>query len=156
MQDSDIKFVVRHYRKGAFVIKRGWRSLGIRRKISIYQKVAACSAALITLSAAAVIYFHFSSPEQTVPKINQPAPIKGNIRQSLPAQPAEAVVSSVFFDNAPLTVVIEEIETVYGVQVSNLPDNADSYMLTLHYEGDAADLVATINELLEINLILIE
>lgn len=30
----------------------------------------------------------------------------------------------------------------------NIPDNADSFKLTLHYEGNADDLVETINDIL--------
>ena len=39
-----------------------------------------------------------------------------------------------------------EIEKVYGVKLGNVPD--DDIRLSLSYEGTAADLVDTINDLL--------
>ena len=52
------------------------------------------------------------------------------------------------FENATLPAVVAKIKEVYGVEVVNLPESADEYKLSLHYEGTAADLVDTINETL--------
>ena len=57
-------------------------------------------------------------------------------------------VKVVDFENAPLPVVVERIREVYGVEVDGLPENADDYVLSLHYEGTPVDLVDTINDLL--------
>ena len=57
-------------------------------------------------------------------------------------------VRVVDFENAPLPVVVERIREVYGVEVSGLPQDADDYVLSLHYEGTPVDLVDTINDIL--------
>ena len=49
-------------------------------------------------------------------------------------------------------VVVDRIREVYGVEVVNLPDNADNYRLSLHYEGNPMELVETINDILDINM----
>ena len=54
----------------------------------------------------------------------------------------------VYFENSPLPVVYERNREVYGVEVDGLPENADDYVLSLHYEGTPVDLVDTINDLL--------
>lgn len=54
------------------------------------------------------------------------------------------------FTDAPLGDVVKDIERIYGVKISNIP--TETYSLTLHYEGDASELVTIINELLNINL----
>ena len=56
------------------------------------------------------------------------------------------------FEYAALPEVVKQIEKVYGVEIINMPEDADSYHLTLHYEGDASDLINTINEILGTNL----
>ena len=58
-------------------------------------------------------------------------------------------VRTIEFDDVPLTVVIDEIRSVYGVELDSVPVNAGDYRLTLHYSGNAADLVETINEILD-------
>ena len=50
------------------------------------------------------------------------------------------------FNDTPLAEVVKEIEKVYDVRLTSLPE--EEYRLTLSYEGTAEDLVATINELL--------
>ncbi|PWB06006.1 hypothetical protein C5O24_10620, partial [Paramuribaculum intestinale] len=58
-------------------------------------------------------------------------------------------VKIIDFENTPLPTVISKIKEVYGVEVINVPENAGEYRLSLHYEGNAVDLVATINDILE-------
>lgn len=62
------------------------------------------------------------------------------------------VVRAIDFDNASLTDVIAKINEVYGISVTNLPANADSYRLSLHYEGNVVELVETINDILDTEL----
>ena len=50
------------------------------------------------------------------------------------------------FTDAPVSRVVQKIENVYGVRLSNLPP--DDPRLTLSYTGTAADLVETINTML--------
>lgn len=131
MEEKDIKFIARHYRKGRFSVEKGWRKLNIR-PVSIWRRmrVAAAVAAVIVLSAtAAVIYNHYT------PQTEQSAPVE--------------IVRVIDFENTPLPTVIAEIREVYGVEIDNVPENAAEYNLSLRYEGNAVDLVATINDILE-------
>lgn len=131
MEEKDIKFIARHYRKGRFSVEKGWRQLNIR-PVSIWRRirVAAAVAAVIVLSAtAAVIYNHYT------PQTEQSAPVE--------------IVRVIDFENTPLPTVIAEIREVYGVEIDNIPENAAEYNLSLRYEGNAVDLVATINDILE-------
>jgi hypothetical protein len=41
---------------------------------------------------------------------------------------------------------------LYDVKITNVPENSDDIRLTLGYEGNAEDVVATINDLLGTNL----
>lgn len=56
-------------------------------------------------------------------------------------------VKKIEFADAPLARVVDEIESVYNVRVTNVPVEGD-YRLTLSYEGTAEDLVEAINDLL--------
>ena len=58
------------------------------------------------------------------------------------------VVRAIDFDDTPLPVVVARIREVYGVDVAGMPADAAKYRLTLHYEGNVADLVESINEIL--------
>lgn len=73
------------------------------------------------------------------------------IQQSIPADPKE-VVKVIDFENTPLPVVVDKIEEVYGVEVTGLPENAEEYRLSLHYEGNPVELVETINDILDIKM----
>jgi hypothetical protein len=69
---------------------------------------------------------------------------------STPASAQADRVIVIEFTDAPLTDVVARIEAEYGVKVENV--SAETYKLTLRYEGNAADLIDTINELLNTNL----
>lgn len=140
MEDNDIIFIARHYRKGKFRTAEGWRRLGIApasrwRRI----RVAAAVAGLVALaSVAAALWRQYSEA---------PAPARQQVEQAAP--PAIEAVKAIDFDDAPLTEVAAKIMEVYGVELTNLPANADDCRLSLHYEGNAADLVETINGILD-------
>lgn len=132
-------FIVRHYRKGCFSVEKGWRRLGIGVTSKWWRlRVAAAVAATIVLSAtAAVLYRHYATlePTETITVTEE--------------QTAEVpVIKVIDFENTSLTEVVERIRETYGVEVTNVPENADSYRLSLHYEGTAEDLVDTINDIL--------
>ncbi len=135
--DNNIRFVARHYCKGLFSADAAWRRLGIAPSMSIWRRyrVAAVLAGAIALSAAAAIIYH---------QYDVRAEIES---ETLTLSPMETV-KVVDFENAPLPVVVERIREVYGVEVDGLPENADDYVLSLHYEGTPVDLVDTINDLL--------
>ena len=65
---------------------------------------------------------------------------------------ASEIVRVIDFEEAPLTEVVQKIKDVYGVEVTNLPTDPDQYLLSLHYEGSALDLVDTINDILDIEM----
>lgn len=76
------------------------------------------------------------TPEPSVPTENI----------TTPAPSSTPEIKRIEFDNRPIAVVAAEIEKVYGVKLGNVPD--DDIRLSLSYEGTAADLVDTINDLL--------
>lgn len=146
MKDDNIDFVTRHYREGAFESSSAWRRMGFGFAFGRVLKVAAASAGLVALTASAILLwrndFSFDSSRQNEP-----------VEQHQVVEPALAV-KVIDFDNAPLPAVVRQIREVYGVEVSGLPEDADRYRLTLHFEGNAADLVESINELLHLELTL--
>lgn len=139
MDDKQIDYIARHYRKGRFSAAAGWRRLGIARP-SVWRRyrVAAAIAATVILSATATLIYYNDSHR---------------VETTIEEAPAIAVnpmteVKVIDFENAPLTDVVAKIEDVYGVKVNNLPDEGADYTLSLHYEGNPTDLIATINEIL--------
>lgn len=137
--DKDIDFIAKHYRKGLFSVEPAlFKVRGIRKRIWTFPKIAAVSSIIIAVGATAAILItnsYYSQDNETqVPVIEKASP---------------ALVSRVIdFDNTPLPMVIDRINKVYDVEVINLPANADEYYLSLHYEGNAKELVETINEIL--------
>lgn len=137
--DLEIRFVARHYRRGAFSPREGWRRLGLGASPVLRRRIAASLAAMVVLSAAAAIYIHseIGRREAALPAAS-----------SAPEQaPAAALSLVIEFTDAPLTDVVAEIESVYGVSVGNVPADAADMRLTLRYEGTAAGLIECINEL---------
>ncbi len=139
---EDILYIARRYRKGKFSADRGWRRLGIAPSFRLRRlRVAASLGGLIILSAtAAIIYRQYSAPDE-LPAVVQPANSAG-----------AAEVKVIDFENTPLTEVVAKIREVYGVEIDGLPDDAAECRLSLHYEGTAADLVDTINEILDTHI----
>ena len=139
---QEIRYIAKHYRKGRFNAGEAWKRLSpaSSSRMRVY-RIAAAIAALAFLSAtAAVIYHHYELKKTPVEPVAEPV--------SEPVKLTE-VVKVIDFENAPLTAVVLKIKEVYGVEVVNVPENADDYHLSLHYEGNAVDLVATINDILE-------
>lgn len=138
----NIDFVVSHFKEGRFAVNPALRRVKGMVTTSWWKRsrLAAASVALVVLGAAAAVILIERHPENRVePKeMVSPAPV-----------PALVDVKVIDFEEAPLPVVVSRIRDVYGVSVTGLPDNAESYTLSLHYEGTASDLVATINEILD-------
>lgn len=137
--DKDISFIAQRYREGRFSVEKGLRRLNMARAYKLRRLgVAAAVTSVLVLSAtAAMIWRHYSSVSVT-----EDPKIETVISQT-------EVVKVIDFENASLPAVIKEIKEVYGVEVVNLPENAWDYRLSLHYEGNAVDLVNAINEILE-------
>lgn len=149
---KSLDFVARHYRKGAFPEDTSFMSSFLsasRRAFRRRLAIAAASAACVIVAVAAVITF-----------MNRPAPTPAQpviIEQSQPAvtpvsekRSADEVVRLEFTD-ATLSEVITKIEETYDLKVTNLPEDMNQ-RLTLSYEGNAADLITSINEVLGTNL----
>lgn len=136
---EEISYIAKRYRKGKFSADRGWKRLGIAPSFRVRRmRIAAAIASFVVLTAtAAVIYRHATVPETNV-----------EIPQTIPTDPKE-IVKVIDFENTPLPVVVDKIKEVYGVEVTGLPENADEYRLSLHYEGNPVELVATINYILD-------
>lgn len=140
--ENNIEFVAKRYRTGKFNADRGWKRLGIARRFWNWKRISAAAAVgVVVISAAAFAvyenYFVNSAPQQ-----------EEIITSSTPAY----MVKAIDFENAPLPRVIESIENTYEVRISNVPENAADFNLSLHYEGNAFELVETINDILDINL----
>lgn len=146
MKQSDLDFVVRHYRRGALSAKEAWQQLDIPdrkpRLLRIFggRRAAAAACVAAVLTASAFIGYHFVG--------GSAAPVTVQTSASTRQTPAAtAVQPRLTFTDAPLSQVVATIERTYGVKVSGLGDDGDR-RLTLSYQGSASDLIHTINELL--------
>lgn len=144
MRDNkDIDFIATHYRKGRFEVGDGWKRLGIGHGYGFRRLYAAAAiGGIIFLSAAAAVVYNKYAHDSDV-----------NIEsgQSQTVTPLYAV-KVIDFENAPLSEVVNRIEDVYGVEIVNIPADSGVYNLSLHYEGNAADLVESINDILGIEM----
>lgn len=141
MEDNrDIQFIARHYRKGGFAVGAALRRMGLKQSSWWTPlRIAAASLIIAVSGATAGVLIHegYFTGERKTTAVH------------VDEQGDKSSVSRIIdFENTPLTVVIARIGEVYDVEVINMPDNPDSYILSLHYEGNAIDLVETINEIL--------
>lgn len=137
--EKEISYVAKRYRRGKFATDKGWQRLGIAPSQRWRRmRVAAAIISVIALSAVAAIFYHEYGLSE--------APV---VEQQVADIPSATAVRVIDFENTPLPTVISEIRDVYGVDLTGIPDNAADYRLSLHYEGSAADLVETINEILD-------
>ena len=142
--DKEIDFIAGYYKEGLFNVEKALRKIRPAvRKVWTWQRIAAASCIIIVLGATAAILIRYSY--STIPNEE----IENSIS---PVIPLESISKVIDFDDAPLPVVIEQINLVYDVEVTNIPRDAEEYRLSLHYEGNVVDLLETINEILGINL----
>lgn len=139
IDENDLEWVARHYRRGAFDASRAWRRLAVRpARWWTRGKVAAASVlAAIVVATAAVVTLRPDPVPQATPHIEQ-----------ITAEEILVVKKVLDFEQAPLAEVIKEIELTYGVEIENVPADADTVKFSLHYEGTAPDLVNALNEAL--------
>lgn len=146
MEDNkELRYIARHYRKGLFAVEPALRRIkGISTTWWTRGRIAAACCVAAILTAAAAVFVHngyISSHKPTSAEaIDQPT------------VPAAEIVRVIDFEEAPLTEVVARIRDVYGVEVTDLPENPDQYVLSLHYEGSALDLVETINDILDTDM----
>ena len=145
-EDENIKFVVTHYRRGRFAVEPGLRRMGFKQTTWTPVRIAASVAVVAVLSATAAIMitqgYFFAGNTETVSSEQ-----RGTLPQKK-VKPAVVSVNVIDFEATSLPEVVAKIRDVYGVDIINLPEDAESYSLSLHYEGNAVDLVETINETL--------
>lgn len=134
---NDILFVTRHYRYGAFDADSAWKRLGLAgRSWWNRARIAAAVCGLVILGATATVF------------VTQRVLVPAETSAPTPQQDILEVSRTIDFENAPLPDVIAAIEKKYGVKVTGIPADARQMHLSLHYEGNATDLITTINEIL--------
>lgn len=147
MKDNNLEFVTRHYRHGVFSAKETWKRLGISHHINSWRlRVAAAIASIVVLGGTATVLvnsLHTSKPDAETGAVTKTVTVT--------AEPL-SVVKVIEFTDAPLSDVVKEIETVYAVKITGIQSGDETLRLTLRYEGNVADLLAAINDILGINL----
>ncbi len=157
-ENKEIKYIAERYRSGRFSADEAWRRMAISSpsredsmdsrwkrlvnssmsKLRRY-RIAAVAGCVIVLTATAALVYHRYAVNEPIPtEIVQPA-----------TESLEFAVKVIDFEETPLPVVIERIREVYGVEIINIPANAQDYRLSLHYVGTAVDLIDTINDILD-------
>lgn len=141
--ENSFRFVMSHYREGAFKPRMIFYRSPLRTRRATAAAVAAC-----VILVASACYFVFSNrsqePAMTQPSVSAPTPQAES--------PVFAESLRLEFDNAPLPVVVAEIEAAYGVKIYGLPDDSDSIRLTLSFEGTADELIDAINQITGLTL----
>lgn len=142
--EEEIEFIAKYYKSDLFNTEKTLNKIRpVIRTIRSWQRIAAVSFGVITLSMAVAFLirnlYYSEAPEKIETTVS-------------PNVPLESVSQVIDFDDAPLSVVISQIETVYNVEVMNVPEDETTYRLSLHYEGNVIDLIDTINDILGTNL----
>ena len=142
--DKDLRFIVRHYRKGVFAVGPALRRVkGAKAAWWTRTRIAAACVVAAVLTATAAVFVYRNNFRETGPAVPETE------RQAIPAA---KIVRVIDFEEAPLTKVVAKIREVYGVEVTGLPADPDQYVLSLRYEGSALDLVETINDILDTDM----
>lgn len=142
--DREIDFIAKYYKEGLFNADKALRQLKPKiRKAWSWPRIAAVSSVIIVLGATAALLIRNSYYSKPTVEIENPSSTNA---------PLESVSKVIDFDDAPLPVVIDRINSVYDVEVINIPADADEYRLSLHYEGNVLDLLEAINEILGTDL----
>lgn len=139
IDEKNIEWVARHYRKGAFDASRAWRRLAVKpARWWTRGKVAAAAAVAAILVATAAVVTWRQAPE----------PVGTSAMEQTAAADVLVVKKVLDFEQTPLAEVIDEIEKTYDVEIENIPSGVDTVKFSLHYEGTAPDLVNALNEAL--------
>ncbi|MDE6742128.1 MAG: hypothetical protein K2J58_07340 [Muribaculaceae bacterium] len=142
--DKGLRFIARHYRKGMFAVRPALHRIkGKRSAWWTRTRIAAACVTAAILTATAAVFVHNYRVSRIEPDTTKTVK---------PSIPAADIVRVIDFEEAPLTEVVAKIRKVYGVEVTGLPADPDQYMLSLHYEGSAIDLVETINDILDTDM----
>lgn len=143
--ENSVKFVASHYESGAFRRHDAWVRIFGKKGFNWKRISVAASVICVILAASAFVYMTLDLRDRSGHKEDK------NIETvSSPDVKTGINFASLEFIDAPLSEVVEKIETTYGVTISGLPDK--ELYLTLKYEGTAQDLVETINDALGTDL----
>lgn len=144
---ESLTFVTEHFKEGALLAHNGWRRFKLSHHFSNFRRnIAAASVAVAVFAAtASICYYSFLNPSHTTDDT------KSGVVIETP-NTAEAKIERIHFQNVPLKDVVAEIERVYGVTITNVPE--EQIRVTISYEGTSSEVVETINELFETNLII--
>lgn len=148
MKQSNLDFVLRHYRRGALSAKKAWQQLDIPESkphlLDIFagRRAAAAACVAAVLTASAIMGYHLAENHDSSPAVQQ-----SSAAVVPPPVQSETAAPRLEFKNAPLSEVVKTIESTYGVHVDGLGDDGN-LRLTLSYQGSERQLVNTINELL--------
>ncbi|MDE7421775.1 MAG: hypothetical protein K2N35_16415 [Muribaculaceae bacterium] len=146
--DNESEFVIGHYKDGTLLPNEGWRRFKLTHRITSFKRyIAAASVATVVLAASASLYYFYATNSNQATETIHLTPT--NETQST----TENKIEKIEFYNAPLKEVVADIERVYVVSISNVPE--EEVRVTISYEGTAQDVVETINELLNTNLVII-
>lgn len=140
--NQSLRFVVRHYRPGAFVPDA--RTLGVVKPMFFTRKKAAAAAFIGCVLAASAITWYTVVHQPTASPVAQPECVEESRMEEM------AETRLIEFNNADLHEVVAQIEKTYGVKIAGMP--ADEYRLTLSYEGTATEIVDMINSVLGTDL----
>ena len=142
--EKETYFIAKHYKEGMFAVVPALRRIKTTgRSWWTFPKIAAASIILIVFGATAAVLIKTSYISNKGDTIPEPPAIN---------TPIVPVSKAIDFDDTPLPIVIQQIESVYGVEIVDMPLNAEDYHLSLHYEGTAGELIENINEILGIHL----
>ncbi len=144
--DKSSEFVVRHFKEGRLLPDEGWRRFRLTHHItSLKRYITAASVAAVVLTATASLYFYSTNSSKSGSEY-VPSTMFEETGTS-----AENKIEKIEFYNASLKEVVAEIERIYDVSISNVPE--EEIRVTISYEGSASDVVDTLNDLLNTNLI---
>lgn len=137
---EEIVYIAKRYQKGSFEVNKGWKRLDIAPSLKWKRmRAAAIIASAIAISATAgIVFYQYNKPSKQETQQTTEKTIS-----------KKEVVKVIDFENTDLPTVISKIKEVYGVEILNIPDNAEDYRISLRYEGNAVDLIATINDILD-------
>lgn len=141
--EEDIQFVTRYYRDDTLLPARGWRLFRANHGISAFRRnIAAAAVALIVLSASASFYFYL--------RTNAPSSPQTELSTPAPTVALAETKQKIEFRDADLSEVVAEIEKIYDVKITGLPQQ--EIKVNISYEGTAAEVVETLNELFDTEL----
>ena len=143
--DEDLQNVVRHFKYGTLLPQSGWQRFKLTNKITTHRRrnIAASIAAAV-LAASASIYYYGNS--ENLKENQREIEILHEHTPEISVDKSEKI----YFKDASLKEVVNEIERIYGVTITNVPQ--EDKRITISYEGTASDVVETINDLMGINL----